>query len=439
MSDDIPIYKAEINDLSRDYFFIRSTTASKPPPRRTMVVKSGPGGGGGGWFGCPPCCPPGPRKPPTRPFNPPIAPPIRFGMRGKEPISAAISTKEEDICGFTGFLIFAFPYRMTPETRELILQDYKAGKAKSAAQLGKLYNVSRSAVYRVLKSFKESSPSVADAEDKDEESQTRIVDNDDLVSRDMLEKMNLFADDLGLPMEGSHLRHDVEEKTPAQREADEQELDRLIGRIAGDFDGSAGDAMDSIISKLYEEPAPPPRVQPTQRVVYEPPAPQVDKVDITQRIIFNVEHFAPHLKTITGDNKEVFIQSLGSRSGAELKGLLTTIERTRSVGNLAAGFKQMFFVASQAVETGTRAIGMKTHGFTEQLQEQDEEITMCLKEIAINEWERLKAFDSPQIRLGSLFCMTLIQTDARNRMNDQLRKVVSAPVNPSVAAANEDL
>lgn len=337
-------------------------------------------------------------------------------------------------------VIFAFPTRMTPETRELILRDYKAGKAKSAAQLGKLHNVSRSAVYRVLKSLKEESAG-DEPPDRGNDTETRIVDNDDLVPREVLEKMNAFADDLGLPMEGSHLRHDMEEKTPAQREADEEEMDRLMGRIAGDMEGGEKDAaLDSIMSKLYEEPpsrasqaaAPAPRN-------YAPPVPQVDRVDVTQRIIFNVEHFAPHLKTITGENKEAFIQSLGNRSGQELQGLLTTIERTRSVGNLAAGFKQMFFVASQAVETGTRMIGMRTQGFTEQLQEQDEEITMCLKEIAINEWERLKAFDSPQIRLGSLFCMTLIQTDARNRMNDQLRKVVSAPVNPSVAAANDDL
>ena len=318
---------------------------------------------------------------------------------------------------------------MTPETRELILKDYRAGKAKSAAALGKLHNVSRSAVYRVLKSV---------AEEPKAEDVTRIVDSGDIVPKEIMEKMDHFADDLGLPAGGSQLRHDIEDKSPEQRKEDEEALDRLMGRIAGE--PAESNAMDGIMDKMFSQPPPPPRRAMAAPMFHERiPAPQVDRTDLTQRIIFNVEHFGPHLRTITGENKEAFIQSLGARDGQELRGLLTTIERTRSVGNLATGFKQMFYVVGQAVETGTRVIGMKTGGFTEQLKEQDEEITMCLKEIAINEWERLKAFDSPQIRLGSLFCMTLMQTDARNRMGEQLRRVVQAPVNAAVAQANEDL
>jgi hypothetical protein len=221
-----------------------------------------------------------------------------------------------------------------------------------------------------------------------------------------------------------------------------------MSRIAGDMGDFGGDAaLDNVLGKIYAQPAPTSSRRggevgiSRQRAAmsYEPPAVLYDRTDLTQRIIFNVEHFSPHLKTIVGDNSEAFIQSLAVRSGEELNALLKTIERTRSIGNLATGFKQVFYVAGQAVETGSRVIGMKTAGFTQQLREQDEEITMCLKEIAINEWERLKAFDSPQIRLGTLFCMTLMQTDARNRMGEALQKVVNAPVNASVAAANADL
>jgi hypothetical protein len=271
---------------------------------------------------------------------------------------------------------------------------------------------------------------------------TRIVESGDVVPKEIMEKMDMFADDLGLPAVGSQLRHDIEDKTPAQRKEDEEALDRIMGRIAGEPSMDTN-AMDGIMDKMFaQSPPPPPRSRAAAPPMFHdrlPAVAQVDRSDLTQRIIFNVEHFGPHLRTITGESKEAFIQSLGGRDGQELQGLLTTIERTRSVGNLATGFKQMFYVVGQAVETGTRVIGMKTGGFTEQLKEQDEEITMCLKEIAINEWERLKAFDSPQIRLGSLFCMTLMQTDARNRMGDQLRRVVQAPVNANVAQANEDL
>lgn len=353
---------------------------------------------------------------------------------------------------------------MTPETKALILRDFRAGKATSAAALGKLHGVSRSAVYRALKSLNVSASSQAKEpsqpnrhEEPERHEDREEYEAEELIPQDMVLKMNSFADELGLPNEGSHLRHDVEEKSPAQQRADEEVLDRVMGRLAGDTDfGAENSAMDGILNKIYAEP-PPPRssngqgqARPSlESMAYRQPlAPRqppalvtqaAASADLTQRIIFNVEHFGPHLRTIIGENKEAFIQSLASRSALELQGLLSTIERTRSVGNLATGFKQAFFMVSQAVETGSGIIGMRTRGFTEQLKEQDEEITMCLKEIAINEWERLKALDSPQIRLGSLFCMTLIQTDARNRMGDQLRRVVSSPVNESVAAANEDL
>ncbi len=334
---------------------------------------------------------------------------------------------------------------MTPEAREKIVRDFRAGKHKSAGKLAEAHGVSRSAVYRVLKAEKADEVEHKQSNDESED-ETRIVESE-LIPNEALEKMEALASDLNLPEDGSRLRHDVDDKTPAQREADEKLADELMSRIAGDTSdfGSTDAALDGILGKIYSAQAPLPRkgasgAIPIARIShYEPPAINYDRTDLTQRIIFNVEHFGPHLQTIVGNNTEAFTQSLASRSGEELSALLKTIERTRSVGNLASGFKQVFYIAGQAVETGSRVIGMKTTGFTQQLREQDDEITMCLKEIAINEWERLKAFDSPQIRLGTMFCMTLLQTDARNRMNEALQKVVNAPVNASVAAANADL
>ena len=255
--------------------------------------------------------------------------------------------------------------------------------------------------------------------------------------------MDKFANDLGLPMDGSQLRHNVEHKTQEELEEQEREIEAAFSRIAGDIESPAID--DSLLTNIYGE-SPPKRQeikeQPRETrppIIREQPAFAHDTI---QRIIFNVEHFRAHLSTIIGDTPEqhkAFVQSLNMRDPMELKSLLTTIERTRSVGNITAGFKQVFFMTSQAVEAGTRMIGMKTEGFSYELRAQDEEITMCLKEIAINEWERLKSFDAPHIRLGMLFSMTLLQTDTRNRMNDQLKRVVEAPVNPDVMAQNEDL
>jgi hypothetical protein len=107
------------------------------------------------------------------------------------------------------------------------------------------------------------------------------VDSEDLVPKDMLEKMETFANDLGLPMEGSNLRHDAEEKTPAEREADERELDRVMGRIVGD---GGSDPLDGFMSQVFEAPPQREVVARGQRIVLEPPEPEIDREDIKQRI-----------------------------------------------------------------------------------------------------------------------------------------------------------
>ena len=138
--------------------------------------------------------------------------------------------------------------------------------------------------------------------------------------------------------------------------------------------------------------------------------------------MFNIQHFGPQLEVITGPNREAFLQTLPTLSTPELSETLTTLERTRSVGNIANGFKHLFYVAGQATETATQFAGMTTQGFTAQLKAQDEEVTMIMKELAIEQWERLKVMDSPQVRLGMLFCMTLVQVDTRNKLEAHFKR-----------------
>jgi hypothetical protein len=138
--------------------------------------------------------------------------------------------------------------------------------------------------------------------------------------------------------------------------------------------------------------------------------------------VFNIQHFGPQLEVITGSNREAFLQGLSALSTPQLSETLTTLERTRSVGNIANGFKHLFYVAGQATETATQFAGMTTQGFTAQLRAQDEEVTMIMKELAIEQWERLKVMDSPQVRLGMLFCMTLVQVDTRNKLDEHFKR-----------------
>ena len=72
------------------------------------------------------------------------------------------------------------------------------------------------------------------------------------------------------------------------------------------------------------------------------------RAEIVQKIVFNVQHFGPQLEVITGANREAFLQTLPALSTPQLSETLTTLERTRSVGNIANGFKHLFFVAGQA-------------------------------------------------------------------------------------------
>jgi len=173
----------------------------------------------------------------------------------------------------------------------------------------------------------------------------------------------------------------------------------------------------------------------------EPILPQaifVDRGDLIQRILFNVEHFGPLLTGIIGPNPPEFIQGLEKRGDLELKALLNTLERTRSVGNLASGFKQtFFFVVGQATEVVTKLVGMKTDGFVDHLRQQDTEVTMIMKELAIDQWETLKGMNSPEMRFGALFGLTLIQTDAANRMKSHLH--MNAIVDGSTMAQHSDL
>jgi hypothetical protein len=109
------------------------------------------------------------------------------------------------------------------------------------------------------------------------------------------------------------------------------------------------------------------------------------------------------------------------------------------VGTISSGFKQVFYITAEGVEVGSGLIGVKSEGFTAQLREQDEAITMCLKEIALAEWERLKGLDSPYARLGIMFSLTLAQTHSKNTMSEHLKQVREAQVPPATVEKHADL
>jgi hypothetical protein len=90
---------------------------------------------------------------------------------------------------------------MTPEKAELVMRDYRSGKATSASALAKAHGVSRSAVYRLLS--KDPAPKVPELKVTEEVQEgprrPHRATDDDKEPLDLFTKADRFADALGLP------------------------------------------------------------------------------------------------------------------------------------------------------------------------------------------------------------------------------------------------
>lgn len=140
---------------------------------------------------------------------------------------------------------------------------------------------------------------------------------------------------------------------------------------------------------------------------------------LEQRIILNVENFAP-LFTFIKD-RDQFIKSLHSKSSEELQGILTTLETTRTTINLSNQMKQSFFMVARGTEVfGSSLLGLKTRGFTENLMIQKQELDMIFREIAIEYAPMFKITTKPELRLLMCFSMSLMQTDSVNRLKETM-------------------
>ena len=337
---------------------------------------------------------------------------------------------------------------MVPDKVKAVLRDFRSGKASSASELAKLHGVSRSAVYRLLKKEAEVSPEqLSEVKAQAAEKQKSSEENTDsgTLMEDLFSKAEQFANTLGLPEQGGKVLNEEPKDEQAELEKEEK-LDAFMSAIMGEApQGLTLNLPPGLEEAISGDGPMTPRPRNTLRrmesedeVVRQRPqvTSEARRAEITQKIVFNLQHFGPQLEVITGSNREAFLQGLSALSTPQLSETLTTLERTRSVGNIANGFKHLFYVAGQATETATQFAGMTTQGFTAQLRAQDEEVTMIMKELAIEQWERLKVMDSPQVRLSMLFCMTLVQVDTRNKLEAHFKR---SEVPEHIAQSSVDL
>jgi len=171
-------------------------------------------------------------------------------------------------------------------------------------------------------------------------------------------------------------------------------------------DTAKQDFADKFVKNLQQE----------VRVPMAQPVLQHDRQPIIQKILMNADSFPAHFSFI--NDRTAFMTSLSEKTASQLDDLLTTMERTRAANNLAAQMKQVFLVGSRAVETLGARIRLKTEGLADALLKQQQELDYIFKELALNYSDTFTKASSPEIRLATLFGMTLLQVDSHNRIRE---------------------
>ena len=157
---------------------------------------------------------------------------------------------------------------------------------------------------------------------------------------------------------------------------------------------------------------PEPEIKPVVKEVK--PIVSVSKNDIIQKILLNMESFPEMFPDMTMD-------SLSLKSVKELDELLQSMTHSRTIRSLSLQFKQMFLVSVRATEiVGKSFLKMKTDGMTEALMVQQKELDFIFRELAIKHSSRFSATTEPEVKLLMIVGMTLLQTDASNRLKERL-------------------
>lgn len=164
----------------------------------------------------------------------------------------------------------------------------------------------------------------------------------------------------------------------------------------------------------------------------------IERTAVLQRIMLNLDNFAPLFSFI--HNRQEFVASLHRKSIEELKGILTTMEQTRTTLNLANQIKNTFLMVGKATEVlAPKFLGLKTDGFVSNLMTQKQELDMIFRELAIDYAPKFTFQTRPEIRLAMLYGMTLLQVDNTNRIKDYVESKAEAEVPTETQEAFADL
>ena len=273
--------------------------------------------------------------------------------------------------------------KVSEDIRRRILAD--KGRVPVKDMIGK-YGLSKATIHRVLSSPEQLSESRSEVPENTIEVSLPTIGE---ASRDII---NLITEE-------------TPEETAKKEKAEPPYMKQTIDALADDM------FKDEDDEPVMERPR-------RGRVAFAPENLEARNA-LEQRIILNVENFAPIFTFIK--DRDQFIKSLHSKSSEELQGILTTLETTRTTINLSNQMKQSFFMVARGTEVfGSSLLGLKTRGFTENLMIQKQELDMIFREIAIEYAPMFKITTKPELRLLMCFSMSLMQTDSVNRLKETM-------------------
>jgi hypothetical protein len=282
--------------------------------------------------------------------------------------------------------------KVSDSKRQDILKD-KA--TMSIKQLCDKHSLSKATVHRVLASSR------AEASGATTESTSRVEVPTLSIGEESEEFINV--------MTGNTSTERILEQEKKEDIIDTRAMNRLAENL---FEGDDDEPITQRVSKKKEK-------QPLVKFASSDEA-AIERNALEQRIILNIENFAPIFHFIK--DKDAFIRSVPNKSMAELQSLLKTLENTRTTVNLSNQMKNTFYMATRGTEmVGMMFLGLKTQGFTEQLMTQQQELDMIFREIAIDYAPMFAITTKPELRLGMIFAMTLMQTDSTNRLKEAMR------------------
>lgn len=300
--------------------------------------------------------------------------------------------------------------RLSKEQKEQLRKDKSS---MSVNELTAKYGISRATVSRIVS-----------GKDAEGGGKVRFAGDENNIT---VPTMTMVGEDL-ISEFGGVLSGQSQEVAPPRFEKDEEKQDNAVDKKATER------LAEHLFAAADEGDVPNSGHEDITQMVEDP----VERTAVLQRIMLNLDNFGSIFTFI--HDKGQFVQSLHVRSIADLKGILKTMEQTRTTVNLANQMKQTFLMVGKGTEVlGARFLRLKTDGFVNQLISQKQELDMIFRELAIDYAPKFTFQTRPELRLAMLYGMTLLQVDNGNRIKEYVAEASKQEAPAETAEAFSDL